>query len=289
MLVLGVVVLANAILLHPSVEEQWDGKNCSVKGLAYGEVHRQFPKAKPEFMGYGKDTGCYVSDKYRFIFIHTLKNAGSSTQEFLREALCDGGAIETCDQSVLRVTQCSKTYDKHPDYFRWTWARDPLDRAVSLYAMAIFWQKTMPVGGHGHGKGLLRGQGVDTVEAMRGVSFARYWGNPGREQLSKMDPIHFKQQAAFMRSKDGCFAVDYVGRLSDGDSDMGRIVERIGAKLLKDFYAQNGFKAPHTWNMGTKMLADGALDLHKELEDKKTLKALHELYATDCELFGCEK
>jgi len=285
---LSALVLTSAILVHPSVEERWDGKKCSVEGEAYGEVHRQFRKAKPEFMGYGRDTGCYVSDKYRFVFVHTLKNAGSSTQAWLRGALCDGAAIEKCDESVLRVTVCRKTFDNHPDYFRWTWARDPLDRAVSLYAMAIFWQKTMPIGPQ-HGMHGLRGQGQDKVESMRGVSFAKFWGNPGRAQLSKMDAIHFKEQATFMRSKDGCFAVDYVGRLSDGDSDMGRIVERIGAKPLKEFYVRHGFKVPHTWNMGTKMLADGELDLRKELENPETLKVLHELYATDCALFGCKE
>ena len=80
-------------------------------GYAGRFVHREtnVEKTLMETIGdRGWGSGCVVSEKYRFVYIHVLKSGGTSTKEFLRKSLCgiDDEDCKRVDPLILRPSGC---------------------------------------------------------------------------------------------------------------------------------------------------------------------------------------
>lgn len=94
---------------------------------------------------------CAVSEAHRFIFIHVPKVGGSSMHAFLRGALCANRPTKTeavCNKTQLAITNCIDATSRFPSFFKFSFVRNPISRAVSAYIMATspsFMSKDAPV------------------------------------------------------------------------------------------------------------------------------------------------
>lgn len=89
-------------------------------------------------------SGCVISHKYKFFFIHNLKVGGITTKLFLKRALCPGvdpdNQIFKCSSGddVLKVVDCKSglglAYKQ--SYFIFSFVRNPYSRLFSGFAMA---------------------------------------------------------------------------------------------------------------------------------------------------------
>lgn len=99
-------------------------------------------------------SGCAMSTKYKFIYIHVLKSGGISLKGFLKDALCGtednsppflfgSRAWFSCKagRNILQVVDCTQAIRQHPDYFVWSFIRNPYSRFYSGYAMAAGYER----------------------------------------------------------------------------------------------------------------------------------------------------
>jgi len=198
-------------------------------------------------------SGCALSRKYGFFFIHNLKGGGTNSKTFLNTALCpkevpveiikDSEHLKRQRQRPMRtrnkrpkIFQCSagdETLEivncsmglklaKKNSYFIWSFVRSPFSRLFSGYAMA---------------------QGMNQQKAKSGkkiyakFSFLEFAmaHQRQRQKMSITDVAHYTPQAKFLSDRKNCPIFDYIGRLEHYDDDLLRIINEIE----KRHYAQN--------------------------------------------------
>jgi len=186
---------------------------------AIGRIRRTLASALPRVAGNSPGSYCAVSHKFQFIFVHVLKNAGSMTKSWLVKALCPSGT-GTCSDDTLSLTACWTAMRSFPEYFRWTWARHPFDRALSIYAMAK--QYGLPAD----------------------ITFAQFWLDGSRWGKTRLSPDHGRPQSDFLADRSGCLALDFAGWLPNSQVEMQRIVDIIGAEPLQLHLETAGFEKP---------------------------------------------
>lgn len=235
---------------------------CEAPGL----VLRQNRSALPQLAANNTQGSlCAVSRRHRFIFVHVLKNAGTSTKEWLKAALC---GAEECDRCTLSLEPCAEALGRHPGYFRWAWLRHPYDRALSVYAMAKL---------------------MKSNDTMDDTSFAKFWlAGQSRWNWTSLSVHHALPQAAFVSNSKSCLAMDFLGTLHRSDQEMGRIVDLLGVDELKEHYASYGFRrpAPGKNDFGTaiaKSRGESAWDMVRGNQQLTTY--LNLLYEEDFALF----
>ncbi len=83
----------------------------------------------------GWASGCILSDKYRFVFIHVLKSGGTAVKKFIKESLCepDDHDCSRAPKSLVRAEGCIKSIRDHQDYFHFSFVRNPYSRIFSAY------------------------------------------------------------------------------------------------------------------------------------------------------------
>ncbi|EGD76118.1 hypothetical protein PTSG_00826 [Salpingoeca rosetta] len=95
---------------------------------------------------------CYVSDRFKFVFHHVLKNGGSTIMVRLKLGIGETipghkpgepwpgdmhkRAFTSHDKSWLRRTHCSKAVRELRDYVHFAFVRDPYSRLRSIQAFA---------------------------------------------------------------------------------------------------------------------------------------------------------
>jgi Sulfotransferase family len=77
-------------------------------------------------------SGCAISHTYKFVYIHVLKSGGMTVKTFLKRGLC--GMAASCE--ALKIVNCAKAIIDYPDYFSFSFVRNPFDRMYSAYSMA---------------------------------------------------------------------------------------------------------------------------------------------------------
>ena len=89
-------------------------------------------------------SGCAISHKYKFFFIHNLKVGGMTAKSFLKRALCRGGDPGnhtfkcSAGDDVLKIVDCKSGLGlaKKQSYFVFSFVRNPYSRLFSGFAMA---------------------------------------------------------------------------------------------------------------------------------------------------------
>jgi len=233
--------------------------------LLHGKISRVRRGSIPKISGNSPGSYCAISHKYRFIFVHVLKNGGTSTKEFLKHALCKGADDwQDCDSQALALDNCQMLLSGYPSYFRWTWARSVSARAVSIYGMA-------------------KGYGMS-----KSISFEEFWLNDNRWSLTGLSPDHARPQSDFLQDSNGCLSLDFVGSLESAQIDMKTLIDTLDADDLRSYYDKNGFDRPTHGNVfGSAETATGHASAQEMVEASPRLReALTTIYKDDVEYIG---
>lgn len=235
------------------------GDTCKV----LGRVDRS-SGTMPRIGGNAPGSYCAISHKYKFIFVHVLKNAGTATKTWLEDAFgCAKESGKKCDEQELELHDCISSMTAYPDYLRWTWVRHPFDRALSIYSMA---------------------KSYDMSEDM---TFEQFWLDEDRWYKTHLSPDHAKPQAHFLSDESLCLAVDWVGNLNDVDSSFTALLDILDADDLKEYLKKEPLIKPATNTFGTEEAEAEDAENGRELVkgNSQLSKTLRELYAEDFDLF----
>lgn len=225
------------------------------------EIKKQVP-------GIGWESGCVISHKYKFIYIHVLKAGGTSTKRFLREGLCgspksDGDCPD--GEEVFSVRgRCTDMIRENQEYFVWSFVRNPFHRMYSAYSMAM-------------------GPGFKIKDA----TFDEYvLGVDSRKVLTRMSPSHVGHQNRWLFDNEGCPNFDFIGRLENFEEDMSHILEVIGSDELNSLFEANGntVKRENLWGFNKKKKQGcGYKEIYKNPE---VVEYMSQIYFRDFHLLG---
>lgn len=235
----------------------------SGQSYALGLISRDRTSTKPTELGNSQGSYCAVSKKYKFIFLHTLKNAGTATKNWLKGALCSDGGV--CDREILSIIGCSSALKTHPHFLRWTWARHPFERAMSIYGMAK--QYGLPAE----------------------TTFEEFWLDTKRWTKTKLSYTHGLPQSMFMTNSRHCLSVDFVGWLPDGENELRRIAALVKAPPLEEYLSTHGFQRPKKGNVfghGELRREHFKSGVEAVSTSPKLLQFLSKMYETDLKNFG---
>ena len=219
-------------------------------------------------------SGCVVSDKYKFAYVHVLKSGGTATKEFLRKGLCgqDDKDCNKVDPAILRPVLCRKVFASNVNYFTFSFVRNPYSRMYSMYSMM---------------------DGFPLAPSMKGkvtqrVSFEQFvlTDPTQRKNYTKMHKSHYYPQTEFVFSKQDCPSFDFLGRVEHFDQDMRTILEYLNATTLLEYLDSLGgsIHPSNTWGTTKKKSLGG--DLRDVYVEERVRDKVVEDYERDFELLG---
>lgn len=221
-------------------------------------------------------SGCVVSHKYKFIYIHVLKSGGTATKEFIRKSLCgeDDKDCKKVDREIVKPYNCKSALRENADYFTFSFVRNPFSRIYSMYSM----MDGFPVSPS------LRGHVTETLPFQRFVKLTP----KERKKYTKMHASHYFSQSDFIFSRGGCPSFDFLGRVEHFDEDMRTILEHLNAKEMINYLDKKGGVQPaNTWGSSKKKSTGG--DLRKEYTSQEVVSAVATTYNQDFQLLGYNK
>ena len=220
----------------------------------------------------GQASGCIMSHKYKFIYIHVLKSGGSAIKHFLKRGLCQvPGLHDECknDETYYFTGQsCNDMVREHPDYFVWAMVRNPFSRMYSAYSMLYHHPRN---------------------EESKQMSFADFvlGDNRFRRSLSNMSPIHYHPQHKNLFDLNECPNFDFTGRLENIDKDMAFILKQINSPELDMLFESSNNTMPKENNYGEndrkKELGD---NLKRTYEDEMVVRKVGKEFGADFRLLG---
>ncbi|KAL3776243.1 hypothetical protein ACHAWO_007816 [Cyclotella atomus] len=216
-------------------------------------------------------SGCVVSHKYKFVYIHVLKSGGTATKEFIRKSLC-GENDKDCshvDRKIVSSVSCKLAMRQYPDYFTFTFVRNPFLRMYSMYSMSDGFPVSPSLRGH-------------VTERMPFENFVRMTPKE-RKQYTKMHQSHYYPQSDFILSKSNCPAFDFLGRVEHFDEDMRTILEYLNAREMLDYLDKNGVQPANTWGANKKKSIGGDL---KSVYSSQEISRVATDYKNDFLLLG---
>lgn len=217
---------------------------------------------------------CVVSHKHQFVFVHVLKNGGSTTQAFLQKAACGDG--QECDPCVLEYLSCETVVRDFAHYTRFSWVRHPYDRAVSIWSMAV-------------SQGIAQAGFEELPLRDFWLKHAAQWLHaPYTSDVTWLSATHAFPQAAFLTSTNGCLAADFLGYLDSSKADIGRFFDVIGAQELKAYLDEHGFENEDHFNdYGAQEEDDQGMTAREMIEaDPEVKSVIDAAYREDFALLG---
>ena len=269
--------------------ERCDPDNTSLEEINYrgGFIHRDDDIRGASMRVSGSamaGSGCAMSIKYKFVYIHVLKSGGISLKGFLKNALCgtqdnatsvafSSRAPFSCKAgtNVLQIVDCAAAIRQRPDFFVWSFVRNPYSRFYSEYAMAAGYERNP----------------YDEPK----FSFEDFALHPHqRRVLSRVSSSHYLPQTAFLFDRMECPVFDYLGRLEKLNEDLETVLEFIGSPELIDYAAaMNGVHHATGTAFGKALKSrDSSFDLRKVFNEKLQQSAVTE-YANDFRLLGYDE
>jgi Sulfotransferase family len=195
-----------------------------------------------------------ISEKWKFIFIHIHKTAGDSITDALRPLLGErdivitGAFSEFLAMSLPFFPQAKyRTLRKHSvaeeiraavpaaawdDYYKFSFVRDPVDRAISMYKYALTmtadresapaWRKAvfqMPFGAR-----------FDPLSwpAVKAVAECNSFSSFLRHEGAMSDLGMLPQWLSVSNAEDGNLIVDSIGRYENLENDFDKIQTQLG-------------------------------------------------------------
>ena len=155
-----------------------------------------------------------IDNVHKFIYIHIPKCAGSSVEKFLNSTVhVEWDELNKIWVQHATAKQIKEIYCQDYDqYFKFTFVRNPWDRAVSDY---MWVQQELKITGDFKNYLLLE----DVFDTPR----LHY---PHLNQLGRGD--HIIPQSDFVLDSEGNFMVDFIGRFETLQWDINIVCDRLG-------------------------------------------------------------
>lgn len=245
-------------------------------GYAGKFVHRVKGVAKESMKrpgGKSWASGCVISQKYKFVYIHVLKSGGTATKEFIRKSLCgeDDKDCAHVNHQIVNPIGCKLAMKRYPDYFTFTFVRNPFSRMYSMYSMADGFPVSPSLRGH-------------VTERMSFENFVRMTPIE-RKKFTKMHKSHYLPQTDFIFSRNNCPAFDFLGRVEHFDEDMRTILEYLNATEMLEYLDKNGVRPANTWGANKKKTIGDDL---KSVYSSQEITTVTTNYKNDFSLLGYE-
>ena len=201
----------------------------------YGFIKRKHPRGfRMQISGSAKSgSGCAISHKYKFIFVHVLKSGGTAVKGFLQTGLCGNNNIPCqTDPNNLQIVDCAASIVRYPHYFVFSFVRNPYSRMYSAYAMAHAYRDNpknpKPTFSF---EAFALGRDPNATKVTPSLPKNKF-----RNQLSYLHPSHYSPQTKYLFTSKKCPAVDYIGHLETMNEDLATVLERIGSPELWKYY-----------------------------------------------------
>ncbi len=265
-------VLGNPLSMDEGLDPSMEDK-APPFGYAGRFVHREdgVERSSMQIGGGGSwDSGCAISHKYKFVYIHVLKSGGSALKTFIRRSFCgeDDPQCDKADRQIISPIACTVAVRKHPDYFFWSFVRNPFSRMYSMYSMMEGFPR--------------RGK------SFADFSFDQFILHPEeRSKYTKMSPSHYVPQTSFLFDRNGCPAIDFLGRVEHFDEDMNVLLKHLNVpELDAQMKLQGGtMKSENTWGTNGKKSRLGG-DLRNAYHSQELVDKAVGTYSRDFQLLG---
>lgn len=212
-------------------------------------------------------SGCALSHKYTFVYVHVLKSGGMTIKAFLKRALC-GTTQMPCPTGLLEIVDCAAALRQHQDYFVFSFVRNPFARLFSGYSMAIMYGKEENA----------------TFPEHPQFSFEDFALEQKTRFKSHVSETHYAPQFVFLFDKKNCPVFDYVGRLENFDEDLNRILTLIGSPELEHALRNGTLQHEQSTAYGSRSLQRQSLA--QAYSNEQVMRAVAWEYARDFQLFG---
>ena len=277
-------------------------------------------------VGGGKkwDSGCAVSHKYKFIYIHVLKSGGSAIKTFIRRSFCgeEDPECESIDPQIIKPEKCRTILNAYPKYFVFSFVRNPFSRIYSMYSMTAGYPPVkrkvrneknviskLLIQGHPLEEGKdeflkprqdlphydrpgglkdLRNGGRHLQEIVDTYNFTDFVMNPSERKFhTSMSASHYIQQTSFLFDKHNCPSFDFLGRVEYFDQDMKVILDHLKVPEMNEYFKTSGntVKPVNTWGSNNKKNSLGG-DLRNIYKSQDVVDRVVHTYENDFRLLG---
>ena len=199
-----------------------------------------------------------ISHKHKFIFIHIPKCGGTSIESLFGGSVCGWDGDNNLWKQHCSLNQIKSIYKIDIDkYYKFTFVRNPWDRAVSDYKWWI--RRKSPF------RRLLNNSTLkDYLLGRNGYEYINHLNN----RTGRGD--HFYEQSSFIFVKN-INKMDFIGRFENLQEDFNVVCDKIGIPQ-QQLPHKNKTKHKH----------------YTEYYDDETKQMVAEKYAKDIEYFGYE-
>lgn len=228
------------------------------------------------------------SEHHKYAYVETPKVACSTIKYYLQLLEYDGDRskvyfnVHVREKSpIRRVNELNYSESQiaqllsGPEYFRFTFVRNPYTRILSCYLEKIVQRSyTNRFVQHETKK-----RGTDNRFAMLGIevdadiSFVEFLQAVKKQSIKDMD-IHWMRQVDILGTLNG-FKYDFIGRFEHFDADFSRVLERLGAPA--DWYQSIENRQLTVTKAKEKLL---------EYYTPEAISLVQEIYAEDFARFG---
>ncbi len=245
-----------------------------IKDLIYLPVHYlcEIKKIRKVFFRLFGTTGRYepenrgiISIEKRFIFFYIPKVASTTIKKALAKTLFDKIVDARVHTFWFDEVIDVKNGD-YPDYFKFTFVRNPWDRIVSCYSDKILHED---VTNYKYKNGVFR-------RYIRKYKNLFYRGMPFEEFVKVISRIpdnradrHFRSQRSFITDKNDNILVDFIGRFEKLPKDLAFLSKKADLKDIP-FFHENKSKREKDYRM---------------MYTEETRRLVAERYKNDIELF----
>lgn len=206
-----------------------------------------------------------ASIEKRFIFFYIPKVASTSIKKALAKALFDkniNARVHTFwFDEVIDVKK-----GEYPDYFKFTFVRNPWDRIVSCYSDKILHED---VTNYKYKNGVFR-------RYVRKYKHLFYRGMPFEEFVRVISRIpderadrHFRSQRSFIIDENDNILVDFIGKFEALSGDLAVLCEKTGLENMHFFHENKSKRGKD----------------YRDLYTEETKRLIEERYKDDIELF----
>eukprot|EP01084_Bolivina_argentea_P212772 361603_1 len=218
----------------------WKENRISSKPLyPYNHLFHRSNNLKTNMLNSVKDSRCYISHKYKFVFVHVKKSGGTSMIGFLTKALCKSTKRNDCQQNVFRKINCNQIVEMQRNYFYFSIVRNPYDRMFSLFAHVFI----LTIERNYTAKATV--QNFSRIEILKEFSSfvydRRYFGliHPANASFKKMiipTDHYYPQNWYLFNIEYECPVVDFIGHIEHIKKDMKYLINLLHNKLISNYY-----------------------------------------------------